>query len=283
MYDLGDTATLRARCVDSSGRPADASAVTLRVTLPDGTTTDLTPPNPPENTGDYRCPYVITQHGRHVYRWTFSGGVPDQAHVDVLNAAPDDWPVIVGLVEAKEFLRIPLESTEDDENLRGFIAGASRVVEDVVGAVARRTITGETVTPSGANLRLEVAPVMSVTQILEDGLLVSPDDYDVSPSGLVRRSCGWWRQGLRNVSVSYVVGRPVVQPNILEGTKDLIRINWRPQQGGNYTPFDMEATDDFGANRMAEGNLQGELRLGFFVPNTVTQRLAPDKRGPVVM
>lgn len=284
MYDLGDTATLRARCVDGSGRPANAAVVTLRVTLPDGTTTELTPANPPENKGDYRHGYTITQHGRHVYRWTFAGGgVPDQAHVDIINAAPADWPVIVGLIETKNYLRIPIDDTEDDENLRGFIAGASRVVEDIVGAVARRTITGETNSGGSRNIRLSHAPVLRVLEVREDGQVVPPDRYSWSPTGLLQYRYGNWRHGLHNVETDYEVGRPVVPDNILEGVKELIRVNWRPMQGGNYGVFDGESDDDFGASRMAEGNLQGELRLGFFVPNSVTQRLAPDKRAPVVM
>lgn len=282
MFDLGDTVTLVAPTVrDAAGGPANADTVTLVVTLPDGTTDPQTVTNPPAETGQYTHPYIVVQHGRHVARWTFTGSVPDQAYADVFNAASEDWPAIIGLASAKNHLNIPASDTTDDEELRGFILSASRVVEDIVGAVAKQNVV-ETASGGKRHIVLERSPVDSVTQILADGDLVDAGDYTVSPSGLVALRSGCWPAGLRNIEVTYVAGLPVVPANILDGTKDLIRVNWRPQAGGNYSAFDGGRADDFGQGQI-EAAVQGELRLGFFVPNTVTQRLQPDRRGPVVL
>jgi hypothetical protein len=78
-----------------------------------------------------------------------------------------------------------------------------------------------------------------------------------------------------NIVVTYVPGRTGAAWSVVDATKELIRINWRPQSGGNYSVFDQGRGDDFG-----QGQEPGQIRLGFFVPNTVMQRLQPSARGP---
>ena len=72
------------------------------------------------------------------------------------------------------------------------------------------------------------------------------------------------------------MGREEVPASVYNGTLELLRINWRPQQGGNYSPFDGAGADDLGLTAHS-------MRLGFFVPNTVVERLQPHQRGPVVL
>lgn len=271
MLDLGDAVELRFEA------PSTPTAVTLTITLPDGST--VKPDVGELVNGAYVVDYTITQHGRHVVYWRATS--PDVAYADVFNAADPSWPAIVGLSETKKHLNIDLGDTSRDEELRGFILSASMVVEDVVGVVARRTIT-ETASGGGRHIVLEKPPVIEVVEVRVDGQAVDAGDYEVSPSGLLSKRFGAWPAGLRNVEIVYLAGKPVVPPNIIDATKELIRINWRPQEGGNYAAFDMGRGDDFG-NAGLEASLQGNLRLGFFVPNTVTQRLQPDQRGPVVL
>ncbi|KXK63357.1 hypothetical protein AWW66_03320 [Micromonospora rosaria] len=270
MLDVGDTARLT---WDVGSSPATFDA---RVRLPDGTQTTLTTTEEPP--GRYTAEYVVAQHGRHLVSAVATG--PAWADVDVFNAAPPDWPAIVGLAEAKKHLDIPLDDHSDDDELRGFILSASMVVEDVVGVVARRTVT-ETASGGGRNIVLEKPPVLEVVDVRVDGVLVDPAVYRWSPSGLLTHQ-GGWPGGLRSVEITYLAGKLVVPPNIVNATLELLRINWRPQEGGNYAPFDGGGGDDFG-NAGLEASLQGNLRLGFFVPNTVIQRLQPDQRGPVVL
>lgn len=277
MHDLGDTVDLVARCRDAAGQPADADTVVLTVTLPDGTTESPAVTNPPAEVGTYIHAWPTTQPGRHLYRFEFSGAVPGQAWTDVFNVLPQSPVWIVGTAEAKDHLNIPAADTSADEELRGFIASVTEVVEDIVGAVVRRTVV-ETVDGGRSHVRVFTTPLLSVTQILADGVVVDPGEYVARSSGLITRRTGVWPAGLRNIEVTYDAGRDVTPANVLDGTKDLLRVNWRPQAGGNYSAFDGGTGDDFGVERVP-----GEMRLGFFVPNTVMQRLNPHKRGPVVL
>jgi Phage QLRG family, putative DNA packaging. len=186
------------------------------------------------------------------------------------------------LSDVKAHLNISADDTTDDEELRGLILSACAVVEDIVGVVAARTFT-ETASGGDRYVALERSPVISVTSVTVDGQVVDPGAYTVSPSGLLAYRSGAWPDGFRNVEVVYIAGRDVPPANVVDATKELIRINWRPQQGGNYSAFDGGGSDDFGVPASVEASLQGQLRLGFFVPNTVVQRLQPDRRGPVVL
>lgn len=280
MYDVGDTITLSATCRDAAGQPANATVATLSVTRPDGIVEAQAPANPPASAGLYQHPYVPSQYGRHVVRWTFTGGVPDQAYPDVVNVADSTWPAIVGLGEVKHHLNIDQANTTHDDELRGFILSASEVVESIVGAVARRTVT-ETHTGRGEPvLVLRHTPVLSVASVVEDGVLLSASEYTVKPSGLLTRGTGsWydhWTPGAA-VDVTYTPGRLAVPWAVLDGTKELIRINWRPQTGGNGSVFDQGRGDDYG-----QRGEPGEIRLGFFIPNTVMQRLQTSGRAPLV-
>lgn len=275
MLDVGDTIRLRYAVRDADDKPATPGAATLTIRLPDGSM--VTPTITPAAELVHDC--VVADYGRHVVLWKTTG--PDRAYADVFNAAPADWPAVVGLTETKKHLNIPLDDVSDDDELRGFILSASMIVEDVVGVVARRAIT-ERASGGGRHIVLERPPVLEVVEVRVDGDLVDAGDYTVSPSGLLASRRGSWPAGLRNVEITYLAGKQVVPPNIVDATLELIRINWRPQAGGNYSAFDGGRNDDFG-NAGLEASLQGNLRLGFFVPNAVTQRLQPDQRGPVVL
>lgn len=278
MLDVGDTRRLEFRARDPEGTLVDPAGVTLTITLPDATTVTPAPDNP--SVGIYQADHVVTEQGRHVVRWETVD--PEIAFTDVFSAADPNWPVLVGLAEAKRHLRYQASDTSDDEELRAFIASASAVVEDFVGIVGRRTIT-ETNSGGERHIVLSRPPIVEVVSVEVDGEVVDSGDYTESPAGLVARRSGRWPPGFHNVQVTYVAGRPAVPPNVHNATLELIRVNWRPQQGGNYSVFDGGSSDDFGQAASAEASLQGSLRLGFFVPNTVVQRLAPDQRAPVVL
>ncbi len=280
MIDFGDTVTLAAECRDAAGILANATTVALTVTLPDGTAVSPTPANPPTVTGTYSHPFVTTAAGRHVARWVFTGAVPDQAWTDTFEVSPQASLALVSLADVKTHLNIPATNTTHDDELRGFLASVTDVIEDIVGVVARRTFV-ETYSGRGEPaILLRRRPVVSVTSVVESGVTVPPADYSVTEAGVLTRvtaySAGRWTPGVDNLLVTYVAGRPSTPPSVLDGAKELIRINWRPQQGGNYSVFGGGRSDDSGQTG------QGEIRLGFFIPNTVMQRLQPSGRGPHV-
>lgn len=246
----------------------------LTVTKPDGTTDTPAVTNPPAVTGEYTHAYVPAQGGRHTWRLTFTGVVPDQAHGDVFHVWPSANTWILGLAEAKDHLNMAQTDTSQDEELRRAIAGVSAVVEDIVGIVARRTVV-QTLSGRGTSaLLLSRLPVISVTSIVEDAVTLAATDYTVTEHGVLTRlaaSVRWrWPVGVNNIVVTHVAGRVVVADNILDGARELLRVNFRPQLGGNRSPFDT-------AGPPAE---PGQMRLGFFVPNAVMERLHGSARGP---
>lgn len=277
MIEVGAVFRASVPVRDSSGQPATPGSAAVSVMLPDMTTTSATAT--PDD-GVVRVEFVTTEPGLH--RWRLETTDPITVHSDAFVVVDTTWPAFVGLAQVKRHLNMPPDDTTDDDELRGFILSASAVVEDIVGVVAARTIT-ETLSGGEQHLALDRSPVMRIETVTVDGAVVDPGEYAASPAGLLVRRSGRWPQGFHNITVTYVAGRSMVPANLVDATLELIRVNWRPQQGGNYSAFDMGGSDDFGVHGSVEASLQGNLRLGFFVPNTVTQRLQPDQRGPVVL
>lgn len=270
MYDIGDTVPLAVDVKDSAGAAANATAIALAIILPDGTTLDPAPSitNPPATTGRYVYDFVPTEAGRHHFRWTATD--PDAAFTDIFDVAPATRG-IVSLVDAKGYLKIPLTTTTLDDELRVTIGAVTSVIENVTGAVLVREVV-ETWSGGRRGLVLCEGPIISIDEVTENGTALADSQWSLSDTGILYRlagayTAGCWRAGLNNVQVTYTVGRPVATMNLVEAAKELIRINFRPQQGGNYSPFD----------RGEQGSDSGVWRLGFFIPHGVMALLQPDR------
>lgn len=273
MFESGDVYPATVTIRDINGNPTNATSVSFTFTLPDGTTTTSTPTN--TGLGAYQVDFPTTQHGLHRLRVVSSG--PAAVYEDAFNVVDTTWPAFVGLAEVKAHLNIPATTTTDDEELRGFILSASAVVESIVGTVGRTTVTEKYSGLRRTAIPLRRAPVISVASVVENGVTLTTSDYTVSDAGLLTRLYGQWytRPWLSNVAVTYTAGRIDIPPNIVDATKELIRVNWRPQTGGNYSVFSGGRQDDMGQLSF------NELRpMGFFIPNTVMQRLTPQQIGP---
>jgi hypothetical protein len=275
VYDLGETYPATVLVRDENSTLVNPTTITFTFTRPDATTDTPTPANPATGTFQYDEP--LTQFGLWRFRAVSTG--PATAYADAFNVVSSDWPAFVGLAEVKNHLNIAASNTTHDEELRGFVLSASAVVEDIVGTVARKTYT-ETYSGRGETaILLRHRPVLSVTSVTVNGSAVT--DFSCTEHGILSRASTYsaltWPRGVDNVAVVYQAGRVAPPWNVLNATKELIRINWRPQTGGNYSVFDGGRGDDFG-----QGAEPAEIRLGFFVPNTVMQRLQPSARAPHV-
>lgn len=277
MYDIGDAYPATVTIRDSTGNPVNPAAVTFTFDLPDGSTLTPTPDN--TTTGVYTYDLPITQRG--LYRFHAQSTGPEAAYSDAFTVVDSTWPAFVGLDEVKRHLNIPVDNTTDDEELRGFVLSASAVVEYIVGSVGRKTVTEKYSGLRQSAIILRRGPIIAVTSVTENGITLTADvDYTVSEAGVLSRLAGrWyprqWRAGVNNIVVNYTAGRMDIPPNIVDATKELIRINWRPQTGGNYSVFSGGRADDMGQLSF------NELRpMGFFIPNTVMQRLSPQQVGP---
>lgn len=274
MYDLGETVRLAASVRDAGGALSNAATVTLTITLPDGTTTSPTVTNPPAQTGQYTVDYVTTQAGRHA--WRLVATTPNDAYTDVFDVREAASRALMSLADAKRHLNIAAANTAHDDELREHIETATDVVEDIIGPVVRRTVT-ETFSGRGTpGIVLSHVPVISITSVTEDGTAVDASGYSLGDDGVLKRVVGYqqmgWRYGTNNVTVVYVPGRVVVRSAIREASLELLRVNFRPQLGGNYSPFSGGPGDDQGQ--------PADRRLGFYVPNRVMQLLTGFEKPP---
>ncbi|RKN38455.1 head-tail connector protein [Micromonospora endolithica] len=170
---------------------------------------------------------------------------------------------IVALAEAKKQLNIAADDTSQDDELQLYIEAVTEVVEQVVGPVAPRTVT-EVHDGRTGPLVLRRPPVLSVTSVTEAGIVLT-DGWSTA-GGLLYRLGGRWAGGQGGVTVIYQAGRASTAAAIKLAAKELVMVNYRPQLGGDYSPFDTDSPDE---------GVPGEVRLGFFVPNRVRDLLAP--------
>lgn len=165
MIDLGSVYQVAVDVADATGTPANPATAILTITLPDGST--VTPAVPtPTTVGQLRVDYATAQAGRHVWRMVTT--VPTTAYADVFDvqaAAPDS---IVSLAEARAQLNMGPTETSDDDELRGFIAAATRAVERELGrTVVRRTYTDRfTLYGPTTQLLLPHVPLLSLTSVV---------------------------------------------------------------------------------------------------------------------
>jgi hypothetical protein len=128
VIEVGDVYTaVLPPLLNSAGVPVNATSVTLTITLPDGTTASPAVTNPPAVTGSYLATYTITQAGRHTLDWVVTS--PNSSYTDVFEVAPQPPIGLVSLADAKRQLGIDPTYTDDDDELRSWIAAMTGPVE----------------------------------------------------------------------------------------------------------------------------------------------------------
>lgn len=284
MIDLGDPVALTFLVTDSAGAPANATAATVTITLPDNTTATPTVTNP--STGTYSAAYITTQAGHHKVAWSATG-VNARTSSDVFEVSPMDARLLISLDQARKGLRMPAGQTVDDEDLRDLINAARGPIEDLCGPILPLACD-EWHDGGWSSIRLLQAPVISVTTVTEsygagynrtlsnqplDGATYDAFGYTVDlKDGLVVRRIsgrdGPFAAGRRNVRVTYTAGRTVIPANILRASRYLVRWMWqlelRGQRAAHGTP-----TEDVSSTPG-----------GFLVPNLVLEALANERRLP---
>jgi uncharacterized phiE125 gp8 family phage protein len=241
VYDLGDVVPLSVNVRDAAGDLADATAVTLVVTLPDGTTSgSLTPTN--SATGVYTYNYTPSQVGRHGVRWVATG-TNAGAFTDVFTVLdPAELPV-VGLAEAKRYLNVT--ATTDDEEIRRMLGVATDLCERYTGRALRRKTVTESHPSDGyaSTLVLRQVPALSVTSVSENATAVTASGYTLRGDlGLLVRgpatAPSTWAFG--TVTVVYVAGYADPPAVATEAVLVVLRHLWdtqtqsiRPAFGGS--------------------------------------------------
>ncbi|RBQ21618.1 hypothetical protein DP939_02595 [Spongiactinospora rosea] len=263
-YDLGDVVPLTVTITDADGHPANASTVTLTITLPDGTVTTVGPVAPTE-TGVYGHDYPTVQTGLHVVRWVATGANAS-AYDDVIDVQPAAV-TFVSLSDAREHLK-KTGLAGDDEKLRRFVGAACRMISDRMGHVAPTT---RSMDGSGCTVILE-RPVIAVTSVTK-----LPGGDVVPAADPIAGTAGWTLDGAAavltltrsygRVRVTYRAGRSPIPANFRLAALELTGHLWRTSQlnGGGGRPS-------------LAGDEQVVPGVSYALPYSVRQLLGLDKR-----
>lgn len=230
-FDVGDSVPIAWDVRDSAGTLVNASTSVLTITLPDGTTT--TPAVPaPGVTGQYRVTYVPAIEGRYVWRAVTTG--PNTAYQDVFEIREALSPSLLSLADGKAHLNIPATVTTYDDELREFLEAVTKVVEQYVGPIVRRTHVRRVEGYCGS-VTLPHTQVLSITSItlVQDGSTpITISDLAINTeAGIVSyKNGGPFAWG--DMDWTYVVGRNYVQPNWTLAAKMILDHSWESQLGG---------------------------------------------------
>jgi len=238
--DLGDVLPFALTVKDTAGALANATAVTLSITR-DGVAESGSPFTvTPTSTGLYDKDYAAPAAGHYVGRWVATG-TNACAYVQVFDVDAADPGYLFSLARAKQHLNIT--STTSDEELRGWMAAATRIVERLAGPVLVSTIEDERHN-GGASLRLRHAPVLTDTAGLaafaidpwfSTGSSYTADDVRITPRGRVELRSGACFVG--TFAVTYQAGRRIIPANISGAGLIVLKGLWETQRGAAGLPL----------------------------------------------
>lgn len=265
-FDLGDIVPLTVEIRDADGELANAGAIALTITKPDGTTDSPIPTNP--STGLYQTDYTPAAAGRYSVRWVATGANAS-AYTDAFDIREASPPLLFSLSDAKSILNITV--TTHDDKIRELTESTTATVENLVGPVVMQQ-KEELYEGCGTNvLVLRSAPVVSLTDIVAilPGVPV-PDvlDLDLDPvTGILIETRG--RPFYGPLRVSYVAGRATIPAAIRDAGRIILKHLWDIHNGLTGLP------------RLNEPNDPGMgviLGMGYAVPNRALQLLHPYMR-----
>ena len=256
-YDLGDPVGLSVNIRDTAGALANAGAVTLTITLPDGTTASPSVTN--SATGVYTAAYSPTVVGLHGVLWTATGANAS-AYRDSFTVLAAGVPLI-SLADVKA--RLNITDTTNDEELRRISAAATARLALEARRVLASTTQTVTVDMTGLSRRVLTLPKpywLSITSVTDGGTGVDADDWLLDETGqtLTKRiGYGVWTGEVTVTGRAGVTGDDlaIAQQAALELTAHL----WETQRvpmGRNSAP----------------GPVPG---MGYALPNRVSEMIAP--------
>lgn len=224
-FDLGDVAALTVTIRNPAEQPENAGNVALTITLPDGSTSVHDPIAGTD--GVYAYDYPTVQAGVHRIRWVATGANAC-AFGDVIDVEPAEGTPFISLADARHHLK---KTNEDDEALRGFIAGACSVIEDRMGHVTPITLT---IDGCGQTVILE-RPVISVTSVVQlpgGEVIPAADELAGTDGWTLHRGAGVLKlsRSYGRVRATIRVGRSPLPGNFRLAGLELIAHLWRTSQ-----------------------------------------------------
>ncbi|MHC9046807.1 hypothetical protein ACYX8G_19655 [Microbacterium saperdae] len=248
--DIGSLATVEWT------RPA-GHIVTLAVTKPDGTPIDPAP-TVTDAAGKYSARVLVEYSGRYLLQWTDT--TDERTYADTLEVWPRDPRFLISLEDAMNHLgwRDP-DKNANGAKLRLYVAAATEVIEDIVGAILIRTV----VQPadggrSGVPLWERPSEIVSV---VVNGAATTAYTPNLNAAIVYAggRDGGRFPDGRQNVIITYRTGASSVAPSIQLATSELIRHLWQVGQ---------QAPAPSAQNASAD---QAHTPSGFAVPRRVIE------------
>jgi len=160
---------------------------------------------------------------------------PNTAYQDVFEVREALSPALLSLADAKMHLNIPATTTMFDDELREFLEGVTKVVEQYVGPIVRRTYVRRVYGYCYA-ITLPHTQVLSITSIVlaQDGsspITISDLTINAEAGIVTYKNGGDFPYG--DMDWTYVVGRSYVHPNWTLAAKEILRHNWKSQLGNH--------------------------------------------------
>jgi len=226
--------------------PLGITALTavLTVRLPDGTT--ATPAVAETAGGNYSATVATPQAGRYLLSWS-KAAAPATTYVEILDVWPADPRFLISLEDGRQQLNWTL--TDDDADLRLYIAACTPVIEDIVGAVLQSTEI-QYADGGKTGVALWQRPVLDedrqVTELVVDGVVST--DYVVDENAAIvyagsSTAPSRFPSGRQNIKITYVAGSNLIGPNIRLATRELLRHLWAIGRQANRPAFGDEPLD----------------------------------------
>lgn len=269
MYEVGQTLVWTVVTRDAAGTIVDPTAApTAALTLPDATTASGTVTK--TATGTYRVTAASPQVGRVRMRAssTDAGTVTTLPWSDVADVLPADPRLICSLADVRAAMNTPAAQRVSDDEVRGYIAAATLVVEDIVGPVLGASRT-EVHDGGQRAILLFDYPTAAITSVTEDGVTLSASDYCLGDGGILYRGSrpgtGRWSHGARNVTITYPVGGTSIDPNVRLAAAELVAFWYGSTQIAGRPGLQSGAA-------VAGGTF---MSMGYAVPHAVRDKLLP--------
>lgn len=262
IREVGTLVQLSTVARDLTGAAVNTPTLSLTVQHPDGTTTNPSVTNTGSG-GIYTAQVTPDAAGTWLYRWTASGAV-----IDVQS---DQFTVVAGLrtlIASMEEFKTHLRRTDtgDDTMLRGFLAAATDVTEDIIGGPLSVQTFTETATCTGDHIAPLYRPLVSVTSLTADQATSAVDSNLYVPDtthGLVRFRRPWaMPRGL--YTLVYRAGLSTIAERIHLGGLMVATWLWQVENGGGGRPFTEETVTvaSYTIPRRAYQMLQGASPAG---------------------
>jgi hypothetical protein len=270
VIDVGDPLPLSVEIRAAGGALDDPGALSVTVTLPDGSTAAGGWTSVGGSTGAlsivrqavglFSAYLVAAQSGSYSVAWVATGANASTWR-DIVVVQPATPQAAVSLDELRQHLGVSVRVRDDQ--LRALALVATEAAEDYAVRWFRPRQVVEQHTGGRRVLVLRRAPAVSVVGVAVDGQAVD-GTLRLSPGGLLYHPRGYWPDSTPyGIEVTYLAGAaPVAKAR--HGILELARHLWETQRGGSNLP------------RQSGAESEWDPRAAFSVPRRVAELLDGD-------